>query len=215
MGLSDETPFTLYGRHARHVSDTPRVRVSGVEAYDPAQRDLLADGLERLAGQPSWLLEPDEATWASLRPEIDDLGLIHAALEPMEAARRSAIEIGKVTAAAADIIGPAARLDNEGLDLVERLLDLVSESPTIPPHWLDADPQPIAAALTCYEKERSAYKSDRLSLLTRYKEDVFDADLVDLTERFLNEYDRFWKRWFNKLYAADVNNVLQQRLDDH
>ncbi len=215
VGLSDETPFTLYGRHARHVPNTPRVRVSGVEAYDPAQRDSLADGLERLASQPSWLLEPDEAIWSSLRPEIDDLALIHAALEPMEAARRCAVEIADVTTAAADLIGPVAKLDNEGLDLVEQFLDILSASPRVPQHWLDADAEPIAVALACYDTERSAYESDRLSLRARYKEDVFDADLAELSERFLKEYDRFWKRWFNKLYTADVNNVLQQRLDDH
>jgi very-short-patch-repair endonuclease len=133
----------------------------------------------------------------------------------MANAHRFATEISAVVAEAATMIDAPAEADDAGLDEMTEWLDLVSDSPTVPAKWLDDTPEKAHAALQRYRAERSDYDSDREAMLSRYQDEVFETDIDDLAERFLGEYERFWKRWFNKSYASDVDQVLKHRLESH
>ncbi len=214
-GAGRDDAFDLYGRHAAHIAETPIVRLERVERLDRERLERLGETLERLASQPSWLRRPDQAVWVSLRPQIVDLGRLHAARDQMADGQQLAIALAAIVAESEQLIGPQGDMDDAGLDRLTVWLQLIADAPVVPAHWVHEDPQFAARELERYTEERGVYYRDRASLLARYHDEVFESDIDRLAERFLGEYERFWKRWFNKGYATDVREVLGQRLNDH
>ena len=112
-------------------------------------------------------------------------------------------------------MGNAGGCTDKELDAVRNLLSLVADSPVVPAHWLDASSKAASSAFDRYCAEHAAYQNDKKLLLERYQDGVFDSDIDKFAEKFLGEYEQFWKRWFNKAYSSDVSEVLNQRLDLH
>jgi very-short-patch-repair endonuclease len=209
------TPFQLYGRHGRYASETPLVRIDGINGFDRDALEDLGETVERISTQPSWLRHPDEARWSSLRPEINDLGKIHAAFDCMVECQRFSIELKAVVSEASPMVGEVEIADEEALSRLEQVLGILVDAPHVPNHWLKGSPREAVAALQQYARERAVFDSDRTVMLNRYRDEIFDADASEVAERFLAEYDRFWRRWFNAAYRSDVRNVLGRRLEAH
>ncbi len=215
VGASGLTPFTLYGRQSPVAADTLLDRIEGVERINPDERERLGESVERLSAYPEWLRRPATAKWSSLRLDVSDLSAVNSAREAMVSGRRLALDLLRIRQQSEPIVGLGYELDAKGVEALATCLELVADAPVVPEHWLRSSVDEPAAALARYESERDVYESNRLSLLDRYQADVFDTDLDRLAERFLGEYDRFWKRWFNQSYATDLREVLDKRLDAH
>lgn len=212
---TQETPYRLYGRASKHVAEAIPVRIMNIEQLPADSRDVLGELIERLATYPSWLRSPHEAAWSSLQPEVRDLDVIHRSLDDMVNAKEASEEAAVIVSKSLLLLGNLHTGKRGSLAEIQEWLTILGSSPVIPEAWLSTEPQEAIASLKQYESDRQQYDSKKQRLGSRYKTTVFDSNLDDLTEKFLADYQHFWKRWFNKSYSTDSMTVLEQRLKDH
>jgi very-short-patch-repair endonuclease len=212
---TQQTPYRLYGRASKHVADAMPVRITNIEHLSAESRDVLGELIERLATYPSWLRSPDEAAWSSLRPEVQNLDIIHRSLDDMVIAKEASEEAAAIVHKSLLLLGDLHTGESGSLSEIQEWLAILGSSPTIPETWLSSEPQKAIESLKQFENDRQQYDSTRVRLGSRYKPTVFDLDLDELAEKFLADYQHFWKRWFNKSYSSDSMTVLEQRLAEH
>ena len=212
VGASTFTPFQLYGRQAKNRDTTLLVRIDSCDQEDKDGRDALTELIRRLTTNPDWLQAPDQAIWASTRPNASNLESIQAAYEYLSEGRDLAEQMFKSIGQVNGILGPELGTDTNSLENAEICLRLVADSPVIPETWLNTSPDLAAAALANYRVLRTTHIDNRNFICSRYRNDVFDTDIDRFAKRFIGDYENFWKRWFNKSYSSDVGEILEQRL---